>query len=115
MKSFPHELIEAARLDGASSWAILWRVMTPNLRAPIAAMAILSFITTWNEYFWPLLVTSRIEHTVVQVGLQMFLSAEGEQWGALMAGATVATLPVLVVYLVFQKQVVDAFVKSGLR
>jgi sn-glycerol 3-phosphate transport system permease protein len=115
MKSFPHELIEAARLDGASSWSILWRVMVPNLRAPIAAIAILSFITTWNEYFWPLLVTSKIDRTVVQVGLQMFLSAEGEQWGALMAAATVATVPVLIVYLVFQKQVIDAFVKSGLR
>jgi len=115
MKSFPVELIDAARLDGASSWMVLWRVMVPNLRAPIATVAVLSFITTWNEYFWPLLVTSKMERTVVQVGLQMFLSAEGEQWGALMAGASVATLPVLLIYLLFQRQVVDAFVRSGLR
>jgi sn-glycerol 3-phosphate transport system permease protein len=115
MRSFPTELIDAARLDGASSWLVLWRVIVPNLRAPIATVAVLSFITTWNEYFWPLLVTSKIDRTVVQVGLQMFLSAEGEQWGALMAGASVATLPVLLVYLLFQRQVVDAFVRSGLR
>jgi len=115
MKGFPLELIEAARLDGANSWATLWRVVLPNLRAPLAALAILSFISTWNEYFWPLLVTSRPEHTVVQVGLQMFLSSEGEQWGPLMAAATVATVPVLGVYMLFQRHVVEAFVRSGLR
>ena len=115
MKGFPLELIDAARLDGAGSWAILWRLLVPNLRAPLAALAILSFISTWNEYFWPLLVTSRPEHTVVQVGLQMFLSSDGEQWGALMAAASVATVPVLLVYVAFQRHVVDAFVRSGLR
>ncbi|MBV8717764.1 MAG: carbohydrate ABC transporter permease [Chloroflexi bacterium] len=115
MKSFPLELVEAARLDGAGSWAILWRMMVPNLRAPLATLAILSFISTWNEYFWPLLVTSRPDRTVVQVGLQMFLSSDGEQWGPLMAAATVATVPVLLVYVLFQRQVVEAFVRSGLR
>ena len=89
--------------------------MVPNLRAPLAALAILSFISTWNEYFWPPLVTSRPEHTVIQVGLQMFLSSDGEQWCQLMAAATVATAPVLLVYVLFQRQVVDAFVSSGLR
>ena len=115
MKNFPLELVEAARLDGANSWAILWRIIAPNLRAPLATLAVLSFISTWNEYFWPLLVTSKLEHTVVQVGLQMFLSSDGEQWGPLMAAATVATLPVLLLYLVLQRQVVDAFVRTGLR
>lgn len=115
MKSFPSDLIEAARVDGASSWLVLWRVMVPDLHAPIATVAVLACITTWNEYFWPLLVTSKIDRTVVQVGRQMFLSAEGEQWGALMAGASVATLPVLIIHLLLQRQVVDAFVRSGLR
>jgi ABC-type glycerol-3-phosphate transport system permease component len=115
MKGFPRELIDAAHLDGASSWAILWRVVVPNLRAPLAAVAVLSFITTWNEYFWPLLVTSRMDRTVLQVGLQMFLTMEGDQWGGLMAGASMATIPLLAIYLVLQRQVVEAFVRSGLR
>ena len=115
MKGFPKELIDAAHLDGASSWSILWRVVVPNLRAPLAAVAVLSFITTWNEYFWPLLVTSKMERTVLQVGLQMFLTAEGDQWGGLMAGASLTTIPLLVIYLILQRQVVDAFVRSGLR
>jgi ABC-type glycerol-3-phosphate transport system permease component len=115
MKGFPRELIDAAHLDGASSWSILWRVVVPNLRAPLAAVAVLSFITTWNEYFWPLLVTSKMDRTVLQVGLQMFLTTEGDQWGGLMAGASLTTIPLLAIYLILQRQVVDAFVRSGLR
>jgi sn-glycerol 3-phosphate transport system permease protein len=115
MKGFPTELIDASRLDGASSWGTLWRVVVPNLRAPLAAVSILSFISSWNEYFWPLLVTSKIDRTVIQVGLQMFLTSEGDQWGGLMAAASLATIPLLLIYLGLQRQVVDAFVRSGLR
>ncbi|MCS7003061.1 MAG: ABC transporter permease subunit, partial [Dehalococcoidia bacterium] len=104
-----------ARIDGAGNWTILWRVMIPNLQAPIAAMGILYFINGWNEYFWPLLVTRRIESTVVQIGLQMFQSQEGNLWGPLMAAAAIAALPVFVVYLVLQKQVIEAFVRSGIK
>jgi ABC-type glycerol-3-phosphate transport system permease component len=56
-----------------------------------------------------------MEKTVIQVGLQMFLSADGEQWGALMAGASLASLPILALYLLLQRQVIDAFVRSGLK
>lgn len=115
MRSFPRELIDAAHIDGASSWQVLWRLMIPNLRAPLATLAILLFIATWNEYFWPTLVIRRIEHSVIQVGLRMFLTEEGELWGPLMAATTLATLPILALYLVLQRQVIDAFVRSGLR
>ena len=84
MKGFPRELLDAARVDGASSWRTLWQVVVPNLRAPLAALAILIFISTWKEYFWPLLVTSKPEQSVVQVGPQMFLTQEGDAWGPMM-------------------------------
>ncbi len=115
VKSFPRELLDAARVDGASSWRTLWQVVVPNLRAPLSALAILIFISTWKEYFWPLLVSSKPDQTVVQVGVQMFQSAEGELWGPLMAASTLACLPVFALYLVLQRQVVDAFVRSGLK
>lgn len=115
MKGFPRELIDAAHIDGASSWRVLWGLIVPNLRAPLAALAILLFISAWNEYFWPILVIRRIEHSVIQVGLQMFLTEEGELWGPLMAATTLATLPILALYLILQRQVIDAFVRSGLR
>lgn len=115
VRAFPRDLFDAARIDGANSWSTLWRVVVPNLRAPLATLAILLFISTWNEYFWPLLVTRDIERSVVQIGLQMFLTSEGDLWGPLMAAATVASLPILVLYLVLQKQVIESFMKSGLR
>lgn len=115
IKAFPQELIDAARIDGASDSQILWRVITPNLRSALAALAILLFIGAWNEYLWPLLVTRNPDNAVVQIGLQMFLTQEGDQWGPLMAAATLASTPILLLYLFLQKQIIEAFMKSGLR
>lgn len=115
MKGFPRELLDAARIDGASSWRTLWWVVVPNLRAPLVALAILIFISTWKEYFWPLLVTNKPEQSVVQIGLQMFLTQEGDLWGPLMAGSTLASLPVFLLYVALQRQVIDAFIRSGLK
>ncbi|KFC66269.1 putative sugar ABC transporter permease protein [Devosia sp. LC5] len=115
MRGFPKEVIEAARMDGASNWRVLWEVLVPNLRGTIASLAILIFISTWNEYFWPLLLSRTAENSVIQIGIQMFMTAEGNQWGPLMAASTLASLPVLVIYVVLQRQVVQSFMKSGIR
>lgn len=115
MKGFPVAVLDAARIDGASSWRTLWQIVVPNLRAPLAALGILLFISHWNEYFWPLLVTNKPENTVVQVGLQFFLTQEGNQWGPLMAAASLASLPIFAIYIALQRQVIDAFVRSGIR
>lgn len=114
-KSYPKTLIEAARLDGASDWGVLWRTIMPNLKSSIASIGILLFITSWNDYFWPLLVTTKLENTTVQKGLQMFISSDGNMWGALMAATTIASLPVLIIYLLLQRQIIDSFVKGGLK
>lgn len=115
MRGFPREVIEAARMDGARNWRILWEVLVPNLRGTIASLAILIFISTWNEYFWPLLLSRTAENSVIQIGIQMFMTAEGNQWGPLMAASTMASLPVLIIYVVLQRQVVQSFMKSGIR
>jgi len=115
MRGFPKEVVEAARMDGARSWRILWEVMTPNLRGTIASLAILIFISTWNEYFWPLLLSRTAENSVVQIGIQMFMTSEGNAWGPLMAASTMASLPILIIYIVLQRQVVQSFMKSGIR
>lgn len=115
MRSFPKEVIEAARMDGARSWRILWEVMTPNLRGTLASLAILIFISTWNEYFWPLLLSRTPENSVIQIGIQMFMTTEGTQWGPLMAASTMASLPILIIYIVLQRQVIQSFMKSGIR
>ncbi|WP_278262456.1 carbohydrate ABC transporter permease [Nocardia sp. AG03] len=114
MTAFPKELVDAARVDGRSSWAILWTVVVPNLRPALAALGILLFINAWNEYFWPAVVLRR-SNAVLQLGLRSFMGTEGDQWGPMMALAALACLPVLLLYLVLQRHIVDAFVRSGLR
>ncbi|WP_205127143.1 carbohydrate ABC transporter permease [Paenibacillus ginsengarvi] len=113
--AFPKALIEAARLDGASNWSILWRIVVPNMRAPISSLGILLFISSWNEYFWPLLLTNKLQNSVIQIGLQMFMSSDANAWGPLMAAAILSSLPILIVYAVLQRQIIDSFVKMGLR
>lgn len=114
LRSFPRELLEAAEMDGRSSWATLWTVVVPNLRAALSALGMLLFITSWNEYFWPAMVL-RGPTTVIQLGLQGFFSPEGIDWSALMAAAGLACLPVFALYVVLQRHIVSAFVRSGLR
>jgi sn-glycerol 3-phosphate transport system permease protein len=115
MRSFPTEIIEAARIDGARSWKILWQIVVPNMGAPIASLSIIAFISAWNEYFWPLLLSRKPENSVVQIGLQMFMTQEGNLWGPLMAAAALASLPILIIYLVLQRHVIESFMKSGIR
>lgn len=115
LRAFPAELIEAAIVDGAGHLRIIGLVILPNIRPALASLAILVFISSWNEYFWPLLVTRSPESAVIQIGLQMFLTDEGNQWGPLMAAASIATLPILALYVVLQRQIVQSFVQSGLK
>ncbi|GAA3183062.1 carbohydrate ABC transporter permease [Rhodococcus baikonurensis] len=114
MRSFPRELLDAARMDGRSHWNTLWTVVVPSMRGPLAALAILLFVTAWNEYFWPLLVLSD-PASVAQIGLRSLITEAGTDYGAMMAAAGALCLPILAVYLVLQRQVVNAFVRSGLR
>ncbi|RTE05536.1 carbohydrate ABC transporter permease [Paenibacillus whitsoniae] len=114
-RTFPKTLIEAARLDGASDWSVLWRTIFPNLRATIASTGVLLFISAWNDYFWPLLVTNKPQFSTLQIGLQSFMSTEANQWGPMMAATTMASLPILVIYLALQRHIIDSFLKGGLR
>ncbi|MFF5993036.1 carbohydrate ABC transporter permease [Prauserella flavalba] len=114
IQAFPRELLDAARMDGRTSWGTLWTVLVPNLRPALASLSILLFISAWNDYFWPALVLQRTD-SVLQIGIRGFLSAEGDNWGAVMAASGIACLPIFVLYLVLQRQVMDAFVRSGLR
>lgn len=114
MRAFPRELIEASQLDGRSSWSTLWTVVVPNMKPALAALGIMAFISAWNEYLWPALIM-RQGDALIQVGVRSFLTAEGDNWGATMAAAGLACVPVLLIYVFLQRYVVDAFVRSGLK
>lgn len=115
MRALPEALFDAARLDGATDREILWRVVVPNLRPAIAALSIVSFIGAWNEYVWPLLATRGTDRATVQVGLQAFQSEQGMSWGPLLAAASMATIPILLLYTLAQRRILDAFLQTGLR
>ncbi|GCE29317.1 hypothetical protein KDA_48010 [Dictyobacter alpinus] len=113
--NFPRELLDAGVIDGAGTLRMLWSIILPNMRSVLTALAIILFIQTWNEYFWPLLVSGDLHNTTIQVGLQVFLQEDSNAWGALMAAAMLSLLPVLVLYVLAQRQIIAAFVRSGIQ
>lgn len=115
IESIPRSLTEAARMDGANHREILVRIVLPAVRPALSALGILVFISTWNEYLWPLLIAPAPEHSTVQVGLESFQTQEGSSYGPMMAAATLSTVPVLILYLFNQRRVTDAFLRSGIR
>lgn len=113
----PQDLLDAARLDGASTFKVLWQIVTPNVKPAIAVVTILAFLGMWNQYLWPLLVLNDFEAKTLATGMQFFTSnAESAQmWGPMMATATIATLPPFILYVLAQRQIIDTFVTSGMK
>jgi sn-glycerol 3-phosphate transport system permease protein len=115
-KSFPRAVLEAALIDGASSWQLLWRVLLPTHAAAIGAVGVYVAITTWNQYVWPLLVAGRPDMHTLTVAVPRYASGEGGgSWGALMAAAVVATLPTVLLYLVMRKQLLKTFAEGAVK
>jgi sn-glycerol 3-phosphate transport system permease protein len=115
-KGVPAVLYEAALIEGAKSLWILQHVTIPLCSSSILAMYILCVIDGWNLYFWPLLVLTRPETRTLPIGLQQFINWEGgNRWGPFMATATLASLPVIILYLFIQRRIIEAFVSSGIK
>lgn len=113
----PRELLDAARVDGATPWQILYRVMLPLVRPQLAAFALVSLVYHWNEFLWPLVVIQSPEKRVLSLGFAAFArSAEsGMEWGLIAAGAVLVALPLVLGFLLFQRAFVEAFARSGLK
>ena len=112
--TFPTELEEAALIDGANPFTAFWRIVVPNCLGIIAAVGTITFIGAWNAFLWPLLV-SRGSTTTVQLALSQFMTSQGVKYPELFAGALVAIIPVLVVFLVLQRWLVQGVETSGIR
>ncbi len=112
----PEEIIEAARLDSASSFKILWRIMIPMAKSSVFTIGLLSFISNWNSYFWPLIMTSTDDFRTLPIGVSMLIDSEGQKmWNELMAGNMLLIIPILIIYLVANKQIRKAFTYSGIK
>ena len=111
--SLPVEFEEAARIDGAGSIRILWSVILPLVRAPLAVVAVFSFIDYWSSFLWPLIVINDVSQATIPLGLSMFSGERGTDWGPLMAAATVAVIPSLLVVILLQRQLVKGVSMGG--
>jgi len=115
LQAVPNDFLEAARIDGMGELGIFLRVVLPLAAPSLATLATFTVIGTWNSFLWPLVVTSKPSLYVLPVGLANFASEAGSDWQLVMAGATLATLPLLVAFLIFQKQIADDLSHSGLK
>lgn len=117
MLGVPDALIEAARLDGAGELRTFFRVVLPSCGPLVGVLVILGFMNRWNDFLWPLVVLQGNESLTVPVGLSTLTSnpAFASPWGAVMAVATVAVVPLLVVFLVFQKTFVQGIASTGIK
>lgn len=113
--TIPKELEEAALIDGCGRAGIYWRVILPLGKPALATLAIFSFLGGWNDFMLPLIATNEIEMRTLPVGLTIFLGRYSMQYGLVMATAVIATLPVLVMFLLFQRHIIRGVVLTGLK
>lgn len=115
-KSFPDEIIHAARIDGMTEWEILWRLVVPTARPALAAFAVFSVVAHWNDLYWPMVVISTTDLAPPPLGMLLFANAEsGANYGALMAGASLITLPMVIAFLLARKQFIQGITMTGFR
>lgn len=111
----PNELLEAARIDGAGEWKIYWRIVLPIAQPIMAVLAIFSFMWRWDDFLWPLIVISDPSKYTVQLAISNFIGQYDVDWGSLLAMTVVTMIPVLIVFLMFQKHFVQGMVTSGMK
>lgn len=113
--SIPSELRDAAALDGYGHWGFLRHVAVPLAKPSIAALGLFSFLLAWNQYLWPLLITESDERRTVQIGLKALASGRVDELNLVMAGTVVAALPILVLLVLFQRNLVRGLTSGALK
>jgi multiple sugar transport system permease protein len=113
--SLPHELEEAALLDGANRWQIFYKVILPLSKPALATLALLSFLVNWNDFLWPLYVLFSPERLTLQPGLSTLQSAFSTNYATIMVGGVIASVPVLIMYIIAQRFVIEGVSRSGLK
>jgi sn-glycerol 3-phosphate transport system permease protein len=112
----PEEIIEAAHLDNASEFQIMFKILLPMAKSALVTIMLFSFIGFWNSYFWPLIMTSSDAVRPLTMGISVLKDTEGiANWNVIMAGNTILVLPIIIVYIFASRQIVKAFCYSGIK
>lgn len=115
-RQVPTELADAARLDGCGHLAMLWHVYLPLVKPTLIAFAIISVVTHWNDYMWPLLITNSENVRTLPIGLGLLAKSDsGADWTRLMAATVMVVSPLLIFFAIFQRRFVDSFMHAGLK
>lgn len=115
MISFPSGLEDSARMDGAGLFRVYWNIVLPLTRPALATLAVLTFMFTWDDFLWPLIITNSDTMRTIQLGLQMLRGEYTLNWEILMAGSTVALIPVFILFGFSQRFFVEGVTMSGIR
>jgi len=111
----PTDLIEAARLDGASEFSIYARIIVPLVKPALAALGVFTFLNSWNDYLWPLVAVDDLNKSTLPLALSFFNSAQAQRYDLVMAASAMAVIPVVIIFVIFQRQIVNALVLAGLK
>lgn len=114
-EGIPKEIEDAARIDGCSKLRIYWEIVMPLSKPALAAVAIFTFISSWNAFLWPLIVISSEKMYTVPIGIAHFEGTYGMEYTMLMAGAAIVSIPILILYLFFQKQIIQGIATTGIK
>ncbi len=115
-KTIPKELDDAARIEGCSLMGLIWRVYVPLSKPTILAFALVSVSNHWNNFLWPLIVTSSVETRPLTVGLSIFATTDsGVEWSIITAATLITSGPLLIGFLLFQRQFVQSFMRAGIK
>jgi multiple sugar transport system permease protein len=115
IETLPNELLDAARIDGASEWQIYWRVVLPQLGPALATLGTLNFMGNWNNYLWPMVVITKVERRTLPIILTWYNSQHSSRQNIVMAATVLVVVPILFVYFFFQRWIVQGFTMSGIK
>jgi multiple sugar transport system permease protein len=115
IQNLPREVEEAARIDGAGDWRILFTVVMPLARPMLIVLAVYQFLTTWNTFLYPFLFANQDNRRTLTVGLAAYLGNQSVDWGHLMAGASISALPVVALFVIFQKQIIQGMTAGAVK
>ncbi|MDI9546763.1 MAG: carbohydrate ABC transporter permease [Chloroflexota bacterium] len=114
-RAFPIEVEEAALIDGSSRQRFFWTILMPNAKPVIGTMGLFSFLWTWNDFLWPLVIAKEERMKTLQLGLATFNQESGTRWAEMMAASVMATVPVLLLFLFLQRFLVQGLATTGLK
>jgi len=113
--TIPRDLEDAAKVDGCSFFRIYWQILLPVIRPALATIAIFSFISHWNNFLGPLIYINDVDKMPISLGLRLFQQNYSGEWSLMMAASALATIPIIVIFFLFQKQFIEGIVMTGIK